>query len=108
MVTIPKVKFGKFTDFIQSNEFIAVGSAVLLTPVILGTVTALISRFPVLRDNFAIGMAIAGFVIILIASMFSGMVRSIVLGLAAGVLLTAIQSTSTAQGLLARLGGASN
>jgi len=84
---------------------IAVGSAVLLTPVILGTVTALISRFPLLRDNFAIGMTVAAFAIILIASMFSGVMRSIVLGLAAGVLLTAIQQTSVAQGLLSRLGG---
>jgi len=108
MVTIPKIKLGKFSEFLTSNEMIAVGSAVLLTPVILGTVTALISRFPVLRDNFAIGMAVAAFVIILLAGMVgAGFVRSVVLGLAAGVLLTAIQSTSTAQGLLARLGGAS-
>ena len=105
MVTIPKLQIGKFTGFIKSNEFIAVASAVLFTPVILGSVNALISRFPVIRDNFAIGMAVAAFLIIIIAGMLSGFLRSIVLGLAAGVLLTGIQSTTAAQGLLGRLGG---
>lgn len=105
MVTIPKIQVGKFFDFIKSNEFIAVGSAVLLTPVILGSVNAIISKFPVIRDNFAIGMAVAAFLIIIIAGMLSGIMRSVVLGLAAGVLLTAFQSTSVAQGLLGRLGG---
>lgn len=102
----PQLQLGKFTEFIKSKEVIAVGAAILITPVLLSTITAVVSRFPLLRDNFAIGLAIAAFVIFLISSMFSGMPRAIILGVAAGVLITAIQSTSFAQEILARLGGA--
>ena len=47
----------------------------------------------------------SAFVIFLLASMFSGMLRALLLGISAGVLITAIQSTSVAQGILGRLGG---
>lgn len=106
MPTIPKIKLEKFTSFVKSNEMIAVASAVLITPVVLGTVTALISRFPLLRDNFAIGLIVAAFFIILLAAMIPNrMIKSIVLGVAAGTLITAFQSTTLAQNLLGRLSG---
>lgn len=104
----PSLKVGGFTNFIQSNEFIAVASAVLITPVILGIVTNLISRVPLLRNNFAIGMLVASILIFILAGMFgSGMLRSVLLGVSAGVLLVGIQSTTIAQSLLNRLGGIS-
>ena len=103
----PSLKIGGFTSFLKSNEMIAVGSAVLITPVVLATVTALISRVPFLRDNFAIGMLVGSLAIFIIASMVGGIFKPILLGVSAGVLLVGIQSTSFAQGLLSRLGGSS-
>jgi len=103
---IPSLKIGNFTEFLKSNEFVAVASAVLITPIILSSVTALIGRLPLLRNNFAIGMLVASLIIFIIASMFTqGFMRSIILGISAGVLLVGIQSTTVAQNLLNRLGG---
>jgi hypothetical protein len=102
----PKLKLGGFTSFIKSNEMIAVASAILITPVVMASVTSLISRVPFLRDNFAIGMIVASLVIFIISSMIGGIARSILLGISAGVLLVGIQSTTIAQNLLGRLEGA--
>ena len=102
----PSLKLGGFRSFITSKEFIAVASAVLITPVILTTVTALISRLPFLRDHFAIGMLIVSLAIFILAGMFGeGMLRAIMIGISAGVLLVGVQSTTIAQNLLNRLGG---
>jgi len=102
----PSLKIGGFRNFITSKEFIAVASAVLITPVILSSVTAMIGRLPFLRNNFAIGMLVASLIIFIIASMFGdGMLRAVLLGISAGVLLVGIQSTTLAQNLLNRLGG---
>ena len=102
----PKLKIGGFTSFIRSNEMIAVASAILITPIVMASVTSIISRFPFLRDNFAIGMLVASLAIFIIAGMLSGMLRAIALGISAGVLLVGIQSTTIAQNLLGRLEGA--
>jgi len=103
---IPTLKLGGFRSFITSKEFIAVASAVLITPVILTTVTALISRLPFLRDHFAIGMLIVSIIIFILAGMFGETImRAILLGVSAGVLLVGVQSTTIAQNLLNRLGG---
>jgi len=102
----PKLKLGGFTSFIKSNEMIAVASAVLITPVVMASVTSLLSRVPFLRDNFAIGMIVASLVIFILSSMIGGIARPILLGISAGVLLVGIQSTAFAQSLLGRLEGA--
>jgi hypothetical protein len=102
----PKLKLGGFTSFIKSNEMIAVASAVLITPVVMASVTSLLSRVPFLRDNFAIGMIVASLVIFILSSMIGGIARPILLGISAGVLLVGIQSTQIAQNLLGRLEGA--
>ncbi len=102
----PSLKLGGFRSFITSKEFIAVASAVLITPVILTTVTALISRLPFLRDHFAIGMLVVSILLFILASMFGEtMLRAVLLGISAGVLLVGVQSTTIAQNLLNRLGG---
>jgi len=102
----PSLKLGGYTSFIKSNEFVAVASAVLITPVVLGMVTSLIGRLPFLRNNFAVGMIVASIIIFIIAGMFgTGMLRAVVLGISAGVLLVGLQSTSFVQSALNRLGG---
>jgi len=106
-IKTPTLQAGKFVTFLKSKEMIAVASAILITPVILATVTALISRVPFLRDNFAIGMIVASLVIFVIASMVGGILQPVLLGISAGVLLVGIQSTTFAQSLLNRLGGIS-
>jgi len=92
----PSLRLGGYTSFIKSNEFVAVASAVLITPVVLGMVTSF-------------GMIVASIIIFIIAGMFgSGMLRAVVLGISAGVLLVGLQSTSFVQSALNRLGGIAN
>lgn len=100
-----KLKLGGFSSFIKSNEMIAVASAVLITPIVMASVTSLLSRVPFLRDNFAIGMVVASIVIFILSGMIGGIARPILLGISAGVLLVGLQSTSFAQSLLGRLEG---
>lgn len=108
VLKVPSLRISGFMDFLKSKEMIAVASAVLITPVVLATVTSLISRVPFLRDNFAIGMVVGALIIFAIASMVGGIFRSVMLGISAGVLLVGIQSTTFAQSLLNRLGGIAN
>ena len=103
----PKIKIGNFKEFLTSRELIVVAGAILVTPLLLGVITSIVSRFPVLRDNIALGLAIGAFVLFILASMFGGMIRALVLGISAGVLITAIQTTSFGQSVLGRLGGGS-
>ncbi len=105
---VPKLNVsgtGGFVGFLKSNEVIAVGSAILITPIIMASITSLVSRVPFLRDHFAVGMVVASFVLFALSATFSGMLRAIVLGISAGVLIVGLQSTSLVQGFLGRLEG---
>ena len=90
MVTVPKVSVSKFQSFLTSKEFIAVGSAVVITPLILNQVRSIVARTPLLQRNFTIGMVLIGFVIFIIAFMVSGFPRTILIGVGAGVAITAL------------------
>jgi len=90
MVTIPKVSVSKFSNFLTSKEFIAVGSAVVFTPLILTQVRSIVARTPLLQRNFTIGMVLVGFAIFLLAFMVSGFPRTILIGIGAGVAITAL------------------
>lgn len=108
MATLPKIQISKFQDFLKSKELITVGSAVLFTPILLGTITSVVSRVPFLRDNIAIGLAIAAFAIFLLSATIGGILRNVMMGVAAGTLITAIQTTSFGQSILSKLGGLGN
>ena len=90
MVTVPKVSVSKFQSFLTSKEFIAVGSAVVITPLILNQVRSIVARTPLLQRNFTIGMVLIGFVIFIIAFMVSGFPRTILIGVGAGVAITTL------------------
>lgn len=101
---IPKIKLDKFTEFIKSKEVIATASAIIITPMVMAAVTSLIGRFPVLRDHFSLGLGVAAFVIFVLSSMVgNGLIRAIILGVSAGMVVTAITSTSFGKSLLDRL-----
>ena len=98
------VKIGKFADFRQSDAVITTASAILLTPLILGTITQFGSRIPAIGNRLWIIFLIASIVVFSIAGMLGkGMVQDIVLGLSIGLALNALLSTSFGVGLLGRL-----
>ena len=93
-----------FVGFLKSNEVIAVGSAILITPIIMTSITAIVSRVPFLRDHFALGMVVASFILFALSATFgTGMLRAVALGISAGLLIVGLQSTSVVQGFLSKL-----
>lgn len=92
MATIPTVKFSDFKKFITSPEIVAVGSAILVTPLIQATVESLVGSIPVVQNHATIALIIAAFVIFILASRIKMMMfRAVALGVAGGLLITAIE-----------------
>ena len=90
-IKTPKVDIERFTKFLTSPEIIVAASAILLTPLILKSLESIVARFPVFGNNLTIGLIIAAIVIFAIAFMVpAGMIRSVVLGLVAGIVITLI------------------
>ncbi len=79
MTKLPKIQISKFQDFLKSKELIVVGSAVLITPVILTSITAVVGKVPFLRDNIAIGLAIAAFAIFILSATIGGVLRNVLI-----------------------------
>jgi hypothetical protein len=100
---VSTIKIGKFADFLKSDAVITTASAILLTPLILGTVTQFGSRIPAVGNRLWIIFLIASIIVFSIASMFSGMIQDIVLGLSIGLAINALLSTSFGAGLLSRI-----
>jgi len=77
-----------FTNFIKSDEMITVASAILVTPLILGTVLNLGSNVPFVGQNVWVLLLIASFVVFGLSSMVpKGFMRSIVMGVGAGLFI---------------------
>jgi len=87
---IPQIKIENFTKFLTSDAMIVAGSAILVAPVLLGSIERLRQKVPFLKDHITIGLVIAAFAISIIAYMLQGKLRLIVLGVAAGVAITAL------------------
>jgi len=84
--TIPSVK--SFTNFATSNEMITVASAILVTPLILGSVASLGTNLPVIGNNVWAVLLIASFIVFGLSSLVpAGMLRSIVIGVAGGLFI---------------------
>jgi len=108
-VGMPKVggSVNGFMGFITSKEAIAVASAMILTPFIGGYILPLVSRLPVIGSHGTIALLVAAFVIFLVAKWVgSGILRSIFLGAAAGMVINAFTASSFGRGIVQRFGTA--
>lgn len=93
MQKLPTIKFGDFQKFVTSDEVVAVGSAIIITPLLLKSIEAIVAKVPFLRDHFSVGLAIAAFVIFILAGKMTkqgSKLRPVLVGIAGGVLITAI------------------
>jgi len=79
---------GQFTDFITSNEMVTVASAILVTPIILGSVVNFGSSVPFIGTNVWVILLIASFIIFGLTSMVpTGKARALVMGIGAGLFI---------------------
>lgn len=87
-----KVQIDKFTQFLKSSEVQVVGSAIFVTPLILGVVNRFGGNLPLVGGNIWIVFLIASFVVFGIASQVSGIIKNILLGVSVGLLINAVLS----------------
>lgn len=87
---LQKLKLNEFQSFVMSPEIIAVASAVIVTPMLLGSIEGLIERVPLLKDHITIALIVVGFVVFIIASKLHGIPKFIIIGIAGGLLITGI------------------
>ena len=90
-LSVPKIKLDDFKKFITSPEIVAVAAAIIITPLIQGAVQNFIDSVPFLQDHITIALILAAFVIFIIAAKVGGIFRAVLIGIAGGLLITAIE-----------------
>lgn len=91
---------GGFTSFIFSDVAVVAFSAVILTPLVQAWIVPMLYRVPVLNNYPTITLIVAAIVVFFVAGMFSGTLRALVTGVAAGLALNAFQASSIGQRVL--------
>ena len=94
-----------FMSFITSREAIAVASAVVLTTFVSNYILPLVGRIPVIGRNPTIALLAAAVIVFIIARFIgNGILRSVLLGVVAGMTINAILTTSFGRGIASRFG----
>ena len=89
---VPKIKFDDFQKFLLSPEIVAVASAIIVTPFIIGFVENFVGSVPFLRDHVTIGLVLGAFVIFILASKIKNTTfRAVAIGVAGGLLISALE-----------------
>lgn len=99
----PTAQIGKFTNFLKSKEALSAGSAMIITPAILGIVDQVSAKtkFPV--KNITAVLLIAALVLFVIAGFFSGIIQSILLGGVIGLVVNALLTIPTVGNAVGRV-----
>jgi len=102
-----KSSVGGFTEFLKSDSVIIVASAIFLTPLTLGLVAGIGSRFPGIGNNITLIFIIASIIVFMLAGAVGGMLRGklrpILLGISIGLAFNAFTSTQFGNRLVSRL-----
>ena len=102
----PTMSLSKFTDFVTGDTVLVVAGAILVTPILLGVIGTLTAgRIPLLQNNVMLALAVSSLIMFILATIFKGKIRLVLLGASAGALINAIQQTQFAQNILSRIGG---
>jgi len=95
------------TSFLTSDTVLIVAGALLVTPILFGILSSLIiGKVPVLANNIMLALLVTSLILFILAGVFKGKLRALLVGAATGALVNAIQQTQFAQSVLARIGGA--
>lgn len=87
---IPQIKFENFTKFLTSREMIVAGAAIIVTPLLLKSIEKIRQKVPFLKDHITVGLLVAAFALSIVAFMLKGYAQVVILGVAAGVAITAL------------------
>lgn len=98
---------GGFTSYLSSPEALAAVGAMVFTPLIMSYIVPLVSRLPVLGGQPALALLVGAIIVFIIARYIGGgLIRSLLLGVSAGMVINAILATGVGRGIVTRLGGA--
>ena len=102
------LKLGAFSKFVTSNEFIAVASAVILSPIFIKYLRPYIMRAPLIKAHPALSFLAISLILFLAAGIMGGTLKVILIGAAAGALLTALLTTTAVSRALSYLPSGAN
>jgi hypothetical protein len=85
----PQISVNKFTGFVGSKEVLTAAAVVFATPLVLKSAEGLIQKIPFLNQNFTLGLVAMAFIVFMLSSMVGGIFRTVAIGIAAGLLITA-------------------
>ena len=93
-----------FLNYLKSPEFVAVGSAIILTPIISSFLLPLVRRIPAIGNHEIAVVIVASLIIFWIAKMIGGMyIKAILIGTAGGLLISSFLTTGFGQRFTSRL-----
>ena len=93
-----------YLSYLKSPEFIAVASAIILTPILSSFLVPLVGRIPVLGSYPLVTVIVASLILFWIAKAIGGMyTRAILVGVAGGMIITAFMGTSIGQNFVGRI-----
>lgn len=95
------------SGFLTSDTVLIVAGALLVTPILFSILSSLIvGRVPLLANNIMLALLATSLILFVLAGIFKGKIRALLVGAATGALVNAIQQTQFAQTILARVAGA--
>jgi len=94
------------TNFLTSDTVLIVAGALLVTPILFGILSNLVvQKIPLLANNIMLALLATSLILFILAGIFKGKIRALLVGAATGALVNAIQQTQFAQNVLGRIGG---
>ena len=98
------MKLSGFLGYLKSPEFIAVGSAIIITPIIAGFLLPLLRRIPFIGQRPLFTVLAAALLMFILAKWVRGTyAKAILIGVAGGFVINAFISSGAGQRLIGRL-----
>ena len=98
------MRIGGFISYIKSPEFIAVASAIIVTPMVASFLLPLIRRIPVIGSHPTGSVLVAALVVFIIGKWLRGaLIRAILIGVSGGLVINALMATSFGQRFVGRI-----
>lgn len=90
-LAVPKISSGAILSALKSPEVIAVGSAILIAPIVAPYISDFLDNYPLIKDHMTIAMTVLSILILLISvKMKAGLFRAVVIGVAGSTLFIGV------------------
>ena len=97
-------KLGGFLGYLKSPEFIAVGAAIIVTPIVAGYLLPLLGRIPFIGTRPVFTLIAAAVIMFLLAKWVKGTyAKAVMIGIAGGFSINAFVSSSIGQRVIGRI-----